>query len=152
MQEIITAITEWNVIIQGALGSAVFWLFLLLGQKLSAFCSRKYSSHSSNTRKTWLINRSAIIKMRLSHSLEDQSHFATILFYRASRFLFNALMWLVLGLALNIILQPVSAIGYIGCLYYLSKGLYVVGGTDETDEELEQELKRINEELDNLLA
>ncbi|MBN3116056.1 hypothetical protein H4F46_14265 [Pectobacterium brasiliense] len=152
MQEIITAIMEWNVIIQGALGSAVFWLFLLLWQKLLGFCSKEYSSHSSKTRKTWLINRLAIINMSLSHSIEDQSHFAAILLYRASRFLFKALMWLVLGLTLNIIFQPVSAIGYIGCLYYLSKGLYVVGGSaaNEAKEELIQELNRINKELDNL--
>ncbi|WP_405078285.1 hypothetical protein ACI51Z_12260 [Pectobacterium carotovorum] len=152
MQEIITAIMEWNVIIQGVLGSAVFWLFLLLGQKLLDFCSQEYSRHSSKTRKTWLINRLAIISMRLSHSIEDQSHFAAILLYRASRFLFKALMWLVLGLTLNLIFQPVSAIGYIGCLYYLSKGLYVVGGSaaNEAKEKLIQESKRINEELDNL--
>jgi len=147
MQEIINIIKEWPVIVQGALGSGLFWLTLLIGQKIIEFLSYRYSKHSTKTRKTWLINRTAVIGLRLSYSVEEQGVYTSILLYRASRFLFHALMWLALGLTVQVIFVPLSIIGFLGCLYYLIKGISVVGASSKSEKELEKELKSIHEEL-----
>ncbi|GAW97997.1 hypothetical protein MTCD1_03655 [Colwellia marinimaniae] len=35
VSDIVNAVLEWPLIIQGALGSGLFWLLLLLGQKIT---------------------------------------------------------------------------------------------------------------------
>jgi hypothetical protein len=146
----INIITEWPVIIQGALGSGLFWIILLVGNKGIEYSSLLYSKHSINSRYTWLTNRAGIIELRLTNPLDEQSYLTSILLYRASRFLFKALMWLVLGLALQLFLSQLAIIGYLGCLYYLISGYNVVGGTDGEDKELSEELDKINIELESI--
>ena len=46
--EIINAITEWPVIIQGALGSALFWLIIETGQRTT----RKFSAKLGEDHRT----------------------------------------------------------------------------------------------------
>ena len=150
MQETINIIKEWPTIIQGALGSALFWLILIFSEKLFVFLSKKYSIHSKKSRKTWIINRMAAIGLSTAKTNESQIYFIIGLGYRSSRFLFKALMWLTLGLIFQTILQPLSIIGFIGCLYYLIKGYNVVKGTEENEEELLEELKSLKSELHTL--
>ncbi len=45
--EIIEKILEWPVIIQGALGSFLFWLILVIGQKGFLFISKKLSNEKN---------------------------------------------------------------------------------------------------------
>ena len=65
-----------------------------------------------------------------------------MLWYRASREVIKALMWLTLGLFFTNIVGVWGAIGYLGCLYYLFFAFHVVrpisGRTDELDQEIEK--------------
>ena len=150
MQEIINIFKEWPVLVQGALGSGLFWLFLILGQKVVQVFSEKYSTYSKRSRELWLINRFAIIQMRVSTSIEEQGVYSSILLYRASRFFYRSVMWLVLGLTLQVVFAPLSIVGFLGSLYYLVKSLNIVDGTDGKTESLEKELKNIQEELESI--
>ncbi|MCS6192295.1 hypothetical protein [Shewanella baltica] len=150
MSDILKIVMEWPVIVQGALGSGLFWLTLLLGQKVFEKAWESYSKHSVKTRISWLTNRSGMIQLRLSKPVEQQSIYASLLLYRASRHLFRALMWLVLGLSLQLLFSPISLIGFLGCLYYLIEGYSIVKGTGEGEEELKQELQKIIKEIKTL--
>lgn len=150
MSEIISAIKDWPVIVQGAIGSGLFWIILLLCQKTADYLSRKYSQHSNYSRESWLINRHTMIQLVLSESLEEKGSYASILLYRSSRYLFKAIMWLALGLVLQIFYTLAALIGFIGCLYYLFKGYYVVGGANQSNDELEKEREKIHMELVNM--
>lgn len=68
MDQLITAIKEWPVILQGALGSALFSLFLWLAAWARKHISLSYSRHSVDSRKTWLINQ--IVKYQLLDATE----------------------------------------------------------------------------------
>ncbi|MFB3240567.1 hypothetical protein Q7C15_17470 [Aeromonas salmonicida] len=150
MSDILKIILEWPVIVQGSLGSGLFWVVLFLGQKAFEKSWEKYSIHSVKARRSWLINRSAVIRLRLTRPIDQQSFYASILMYRSSRYLFKALMWLALGLALEIIFSPISLIGFLGAIYYLIEGYSIVKGTTEDEENLKAELQKISEELSSL--
>ena len=150
METISNIIKDWPVIVQGALGSALFWLALIVGKKVIDFSKLLYSKHSESSRRTWLTNRSGMIMLVLNKETDEQSHMASLLLYRASRYLFKALMWLVLGLLMQIVYPVIAVIGYLGCLFYLMEGFTIVGGTGESEEELIKELETIRAELDTL--
>ncbi|WP_421347587.1 hypothetical protein [Aeromonas veronii] len=150
MQELLEAVKDWPVIVQGALGSALFSLIIFGGQAATKYITVKYSFHSKRSRYTWLVNRSAQLRANMAASDAEFSAYAIIMLYRASRYLFRALMWLSLGLLLEVFFQPAAVIGFAGCIYYLFKGYNVVGGLENTGDfpkQLEDTMKEI-EDLD----
>ena len=150
MQTTLDIIKDWPIIVQGALGSGLFWLVLLIGQKVTSDLTQKYAQHSKKSRLCWLVNRSAILRANLSGTDNEFSVYAMIMVYRASRYLFRALMWMALGLLSQVFIEPVSIIGFVGCLYYLFKGFNIVSGTDESREELDSELKTTLAEIEKI--
>ena len=126
MQELIDAIKAWPVIIQGALGSALFWLLLLVGQKFAAYAAGRYSHISKKARIAWLINEQAKCLASLAETPSDFSTYAVIILYRTSRSLIKAGMWLVLGLIAQSMISELGVIGFIGALYYLLRAYGVV--------------------------
>lgn len=150
MDKLILVVKDWPVIVQGVIGSALFWLILLIGQHFSNFVSASYSRHSKQARLSWLTNRKAQLMGDASRSDAEFATYALILLYRASRHLFKGLMWLAMGLVFQSVFMPAGIIGFIGCLYYLLKGSEIVGpilsetGTPNELEAVKKEIIQLN--------
>lgn len=147
MQELIEAVKAWPVIIQGTLGSALFWLLLLIGQYATTKISSLYSHHSKMGRKSWLV--SAQLKY-LGASTDNEMEIVrcvATLVYRSLRFLFKALMWLVMGLIFQQFFTLASVIGFCGCLYYLFKAYEIVSPI-RYEEDAALKLAEINAEIE----
>lgn len=149
MQELIDAIKAWPIIIQGALGSALFWLILLCGQYITTRISLSYSLHSKITRRNWLIGERAKCMANISKTNSEFSVYAIILMYRAARHLYKALMWLAMGLVFQSLFLPAEVVGFLGCLYYLFKVAEVLGPIDD-EKHSAAALAEIDQELDEL--
>jgi len=148
MEEFIEAIKAWPVIVQGALGSAAFWLLLNLGQWLTERTSKSTSSFLHKTKKSALINE----RMRLGALKaqgRDKALFASFLVYRMSRPLIIALIWLVLGQIFNSVIGVFSIIGYLGAIYYLFVALGIVKAVNY-DGDIDARIKDIKDELNKI--
>jgi hypothetical protein len=125
LNSLIEIIKEWPIIIQGALGSGLFWLLLTLLQKLSSTLTNRISHLSKKSELEELRTELLHLQMDETHGME-KLHFAAPLLFRASRPFFRAMLWLVLGLALSSVFSLFGVIGYVGSIYYLLKALNVV--------------------------
>lgn len=151
MNELIEAVKAWPVIIQGALGSALFWLILVIGQLVTDTLAKRYSHHSREARGSWLTNEYGKLRAATSRTDEEFATYATILLYRASRRLFSALMWLAMGLIFQSIFMPAGIVGFLGCVYYLFQGGQIIGmlrPKAEANEQLEAVVKELAELTD----
>ena len=150
MEKLISAIQDWPVLVQGAIGAGIFWLILLLGQKATSYLSNIARKHSKKKQESYLRNQ--LIRhqaFRAQNSLEKGSHFAVILLYRASRNVVIGLIWLSLGLTFDSILGVLGVVGFVGCLYYLFAALEIIkpfysdGNIDEKITELQAKLNEL---------
>ncbi|PWQ92431.1 hypothetical protein [Leucothrix pacifica] len=148
MEEFIEAVKAWPVIIQGALGSALFWLFSAVGQWLTDKANKSTSSFLKKTRKSSLINERMRLKA-LKAQGRDQVLYASVLIYRMSRPLLIGLIWMVLGLTFNSIIGVFSIIGYLGSLYYLFIALGIVKAINY-EGDIDARIKEIEETLEDM--
>lgn len=149
MNELIDAIKAWPVIVQGALGSALFWLILVAGQRIRSAIAIRHSHYSKAARLSWLINEQTKLEARNAETLEEQSSNVIFLLYRASRPFVKSLMWLIYGLIMNSIAEPAGLIGYTVSLFFLFKAFEIVGPFESSDDP-KGELHAINEEIQQL--
>lgn len=149
LNELLIMFKEWPIIVQGALGSGLFWLTLRIGQLSYSQSLKLWSLHSKKSRRSWLISQINKYEGGLSKSYEQATYKASILVYRSLRHLYRAIMWLVLGFAANLIIFPLGIVGFIGALHYLFKAYEGVSPID-TKENVEEILKNMNEELEEL--
>lgn len=148
MDDLSKIINEWPVIVQGALGSALFWLVLLFGQKFARKVSDTFSLHSKKSRKSWLVSARAKYESAICESLAEQADGIVVLIYRCFRPFLKSVMWLTLGLIGNAMFYPMGIIGYVGCLYFLFQAYEIVSPID--GDKAEEELEKINQELKKL--
>jgi hypothetical protein len=88
MQELIDAIKAWPIIIQGALGSALFWLVLVVGQKITNALSIRFSTQSKSRRRARLVNQGLRLRALIAGDGPDRAqttYFFSALLYRASQ-------------------------------------------------------------------
>ena len=149
MNELIEAIKAWPVIIQGALGSALFWLVLVLIQWAQARISTSYSHRSKATRLAWLVNEQTKYEAFTAEPGLSQIESLCFLFYRAARPLLKALIWLVYGLTMDAIINPAGLIAYMVCLYYLFRAFEVFAPID-TKVDAHERLQQITDEISKL--
>jgi hypothetical protein len=128
MDKLITAITDWPALAQGVVGAAIFTVLVLLGTKTYNLCSYYVGKVSKGNRLYRAKNeyiRCVAVKAGESQDLATSGIYAAILWYRASRQLIKAFIWMTLGLISGSI--PVfSAVGFLGCLFYLLNAFQVV--------------------------
>lgn len=151
MDSLINTIKDWPVIVQGALGSGLFWLILLAGNKLQSALSEKYSALSTKSRINWLRNEKCKHGAVLSKDLSEKNFWTTVLIYRASRHVIRALMWLSMGLIFQSFFMLIGIVGFIGAFHYLFKAYDVVSPvykdsfTVDSLKEIQEELAKLNE-------
>lgn len=143
MKELIEAMKAWPIIVQGALGSALFWVILVFAQKSFDFCSKLYSTHSASSRKSFLISKFVKLNAFITGNQFDIS----AVMYRSLRFLYKSLMWLALGFIFENLFSIGGVIGFVGCFYYLSKAYQLVSPLDEDINKSLEERDKVKEEL-----
>jgi hypothetical protein len=140
------AIKDWPILVQGAIGSGLFWLFLVLGQKITALCSARLSVIFKERRNTVLFNQ--LLRIRAYYTSADATGgaYATILWYRASRDLIKGLIWLALGLSFRTFIGVLGVVGFVGSLFYFFAALNTVKPMTDDGNLVEKE-KQILEQL-----
>ena len=148
VEKLIAAAMDLPVVFQGALGSALFALFLFLGQRLAVIVSKRYAKSSRARRKVYLIEEQIKYNVLRSKHYSTRGAFVSLLLYRATRSLFKALIWLTLGLVFGSVHEALGLAGFFGCLYYLFKGLNTVT-PPKSAPDLEAKLAEIKAELES---
>jgi hypothetical protein len=127
MDTAFAAIQNWPALLQGVIGSALFWLLLTLGQRVSEWLTGRYSRYSQEVKLARTVDATLRLRARQGGwNLMVSAPPATVLLFRASRPLIKALMWLSLGLLFQTVIGILGVIGFIGALYYLFQAYAVV--------------------------
>ena len=149
LEKLYTAITDLPVIIQGALGSALFAGTVYFGQKVFAAAQGRLSELSRSRRRSYLLEQQIKYNVLAANGVPERGALVSLLLYRASRSLFKALIWLTTGLIFGSVDSLLGVVGYFGCIYYLLLGLSAVTGP-ETVENKKAKLEEIRAELAKL--
>ncbi len=131
MEELIQKITEWPIIVQGALGSALFWVLLVIGRKIASFITEKLSYFSKQSQ---IDSKQAEI-LRLS-AIESENPAEVVmgltgLIYGAIHNIVLALIMVVLGLIFQQFIYVFGIVGYLIGLYFLFRALVLVQDIDD---------------------
>mgnify|MGYP000923873597 CR=1 FL=1 len=133
-QELVAAIADWPVLLQGAIGSGLFLLVLRSGQRATSYVSEKYSESSRARRKAYLLEQLLKYHYKTVNDTSVRGAIFSALTYRAFRNFIRALVWMVLGLLGGTILGTLAVIGYLGALYYLFSALSTVTPAPDSDD------------------
>ena len=146
MAGLLESIQDFPVIVQGAMGSALFALVLYVGQKSTAYGLDKFRLVSKRSRYSQLLEQHLRLRALKVNKVSEQGSFAALMWMRASRHVIKGFIWLVLGMAFDFALGPLSVVGYMGALYYLFMALNVVKPI-VCKGDLDEEIARIAGEL-----
>ncbi|WP_444930958.1 hypothetical protein ACJJIF_04015 [Microbulbifer sp. SSSA002] len=152
MSDILTIIIEWPLIIQGALGSGLFWLVLLLGQKITFLSSRIISQRSEKNEIHYLKtlrDKYIGLKAHQDKNIPFANYVITGSIYKSLRSLYKGLIWLALGLCFGSVIPVLGVVGFMGCIYHMFKGLSVVQAID-TSASPSEKIAEINERISEL--
>lgn len=151
MNDLINVIKDWPALVQGALGSGIFWLVLYIGQKFTSLISDKAQLHSTKKNKKYLYNEILRHKaVRDGNEFQSGAFYSSVLWFRASRNVINGLIWLTLGLIFGSIIGVFGIVGYLGCLYYLFTALNIVKPVNYKGEDINQEIEKLQKAYDEI--
>jgi hypothetical protein len=152
MDAIFNYITNCHVIIQGALGSALFWLILIIGQHLFNLIGSKFSFINKKYKTEILYIE--YIQKKLTRGKRGHEMVSTCT-YQALSYLLRGLVFLGLGFILSNFVPLSNLIGGLGFLFYLFRALgwlkpfYV--GEKETELQRWSRIEEIEKELFGLV-
>ena len=145
MEKLVTAFSDWPIIVQGALGSALFWLILITGQKLTAASISYFSKRSNNNRVRQLTLQRLKYRALMDKGNERTSSMIALV-YVGVKSIVKALVWITLGLLFGSLLDIFGIVGFIGGLYYLFRAVDVFSAID-TDVDHAKKVAEIDSEL-----
>jgi hypothetical protein len=142
--ELLNEILKWPVIAQGALGSGVFWLILVAGQKLTNL-SKKYIGKLFDKKEK---DSEKIDLLVLNAFVTDDSHIKTgtfvLMVFTALHYFIKAFIFFGLGWFFQNIIPTFGLLGYLIGFYYLFSSLSYLPRLDKysnmTTEEREQKM------------
>jgi hypothetical protein len=149
IERLLTSISDWPVIVQGALGSALFAAVLFLGQKATGSLSSRYSAVSRERRRNFLLEQRLKYSYKLAKDMPTRAAIFSGLLYRASKNALRAAVWLTLGLIFSTFLPVLGLVGFLGALYYLFAALNTVTPVPEVDD-IAERLKELTVESKTL--
>ncbi|MBV4493094.1 hypothetical protein [Pseudomonas oryzicola] len=149
MEKLIASIQDFPVIVQGAMGSALFALLTYMGQRIAAYCFDSFRANSKKTRIRQL--KEQLVRLRALRAEDDaeKAYYTSLLWLRASRHIVKALIWITFGLAFESVAGTFSAVGYIGAFYYLFLALNIVKPIGY-DGDIDKKIKEIRAEIEGL--
>ena len=122
--DIVNKILEWPIIVQGALGSALFWLVLVLGQRLVGVFSKSATKFSSDWKMEGLTREYIARRMFWDRKLDVLGF--TLCIYHALRFGFRGLVFITLGFISSEFIPVFGVIGYLGGLFFFLRAAWWV--------------------------
>ncbi|TGK01803.1 hypothetical protein EHQ53_15110 [Leptospira langatensis] len=140
--EIIKEIANFPVIVQGALGSALFWIIFVIGQKVIKFLNQFGKEKE--------IANAFSLMAELYDGEERHTSFLVCL-YGGLHYLIKALIAISISLLLSNILEIISSIGYFLSLYFLFRALFFLPYFNRfpTKEEKQEKLNKVLKQLVN---
>ena len=144
-QSLFTAITDLPVIVQGALGSALFALVLWLGQKAFRTTMARITKFNRARRIDYLADEIATLHCLKGDDLSKRGVFVSLLVYRSLRNTARAFLWLTMGLIASAVVPVFGIVGYLGALYYFFAMLNTLRGTSGK-EDVEARLEELYKE------
>lgn len=133
-QDFASALTNLPVIIQGALGSALFAVIVWLGQKLFTFAASRATRFTRLRRIDYLTDEIAKLHFVKGKDFALKGAFLTLLVFRSLRSFVKAFIWLSLGL-LGGALNPIfGTVGYLGAMYYFFSALNTLRAPEQADD------------------
>lgn len=123
MTKLWDAVTQWPVIVQGALGSALFWVLLGVLRRIIRRVQQGVKAQTTGARVDAL-TREYIYKKYTSHAglaYYPQGYFLT--FSRVLEFFLVGMVFIAIALLAGGITPLFLSIGLIGAIYYFSKAL-----------------------------
>lgn len=116
--DIVKTVTDWPVIIQGALGSALFWAILEFGQRGLRRLTSKLSL--DNETANWF----ALASLEASPPLREKARYMCL--YAALHYLLKAGVVLILSLVVSPVIDVFATVGYLIAVYWLFRALAYV--------------------------
>jgi hypothetical protein len=123
MDSIINQIFLWPAIIQGALGSALFWVIQELLIFLGRNYFRRFKGFNNNYIKDALIRELVYRKYSSRSGLVNYTQGFIITFEHVFKYLITALIFIVISLFILGSNKLILGISLVGSLYYLLKAL-----------------------------
>ena len=145
MRAIIDQILQWPIIVQGALGSALFWLILVIGERAFRKCTGIWQGFSKDKQKEFL-QTEYILHMAFAE--KDSGHFV-VLIYMAVHYLIKALIAICLGLIFQSVFPVFGIVGFVMAIYYLFLAVNAVRDT-KAGVDHKKEMERIKDEIKKL--
>ena len=154
MLELSKIFLEWPGIVQGALGSCLFWLILIIGRKSIGIFINVYSKFSGKVR----IHKLTDLRFRYCAQLESDDEkteqlsgafYSSVLTYRALRYFITGIIWLTLGLLFQMYSKVFGVVGFVGCILYLFNALSVIDAFDYKGD-LKKKIQEIDNQIDKL--
>ena len=151
IQDLIEAVKAWPVIVQGALGSALFAVVVSLVKWAFRVTRQRQKFQSIRSRRTALQDRICVLQAVLAEDQREAAEFLVLVLYRASRHGISAMIWVVYGLAAGSMIPLIGNIGFLVALYYLLKMAAAVGPVQyESLDDAKRELDESEAEVENL--
>lgn len=123
MQSIIDQILQWPTIIQGVIGSAIFWLIQVLIIYVGKFILRQSNRYSRSLAKETLIREWIYRKYYSRSGLVNITQGFIITFDHVFQFLIRGLIFIVVAFVFSGVNQLIFGISLVASLYYLLRSL-----------------------------
>lgn len=149
LEKLLSAISDWPVIVQGALGSALFASMVYVGQKIATTLNMRAAEVSKKRRKDYLYRLQLKYGFKAAKDNAIKTALLSALLYLAARDALRGAVWLALGLLTGSFLPVLGAVGFLGALYYWFTALSAVSPAPEVDN-VEERFKQVNEEWEAL--
>ncbi|MDT7518141.1 hypothetical protein RAE19_05235 [Rhodoferax sp. TBRC 17660] len=131
--DIIKTITDWPVIVQGALGSALFWVILETGQRLLKQATSRFSSDQMAA------NYFALAAHEAEGKFGEKARFMCL--YAALHYCSKAAIVIVLSLVLGQVFGIFATVGYLLAVFFLFRALAFVPHTASWGTTVQRESK-----------
>ena len=138
--DMIKTITDWPAIVQGVLGSALFWIILELGQQSFRHISTKLGKDKTTAKSFALTAHEA------AGELQVTARFFCL--YGSAHYFVKAMIVVIISLAVENLVQIFSIVGYLIAIYFLFRALSFVPHTNSLGT-LDERKKRLEEILKN---
>ena len=150
MKSVVEQILQWPLIVQGALGSALFWLILTLGGRMVRWLGAQ-ARGLSRKRRLDMLHAEAIRLHAFTNESQQTSIYAFAgLIYMATQYVMKGLAAICLGLIFASIFPVFGIVGFVMALYYLLYGGSIVRDVDLSKIDAKAELERIDKEVAEL--
>lgn len=141
---IIDQILSWPIIIQGALGSGLFWLFIFFSQKIMRLLSDRFKGVIGNHQNEIKARDKLLMQALRSEQPDDRISIWTLGIWMALNYIIKAAIFYLLGVSLSKSIPAFSIAGSIGSLVYMLLALRACPSLSKYYKQHNTEMKNAN--------